>query len=267
MSPETGPVLDRIVARVRERLAEEQARVPEAALRERIAPDRGTASLAASLSGGGVRVIAEVKYRSPSAGSFGQAAPPERIAAAYAAAGAAAVSVVTEPDFFGGALEFLDRVRGAAPVPVLRKDFILEPYQLLQAAAHGADAVLLIAAVLSETDLAALLDLAEALDLECLVEVHTETDLEKALAAGALLVGVNNRNLADFSVDVETTRRLTPPALAGGALVVSESGLGDRATLEALSALGVSGFLIGTHFMGQPDPGAALAALLAGGIP
>ena len=208
-------------------------------------------------------VIAECKRRSPSRGILRQAYAPARLAEGYAAAGAAAISVLTEPAFFDGALEHLAAVRAAVDVPVLRKDFLVTPYQVTEARAHGADAVLLIAAALDGPTLGELIDEAREAGLAALVEVHGAGELTRALDAGADIVGVNNRNLRTMEVDVGTSH-----ALIGGVpdevTAVAESGLRTADDLEALRRAGYDAFLIGESFMTRDDPGAALASLLGG---
>jgi indole-3-glycerol phosphate synthase len=186
---------------------------------------------------------------------------PVAIARGYEAAGAAAVSVLTEPTFFDGALEHLAAVRAAVALPLLRKDFVVTEYQLHEARAAGADAVLLIVAALEPAALKTLAAHAAALGLDALVEVHDERELEVALEAGARIVGVNNRNLRTLEVDVEASERLIA-RIPREVIAVSESGLRTRADLDRLRAAGYRAFLIGERFMGADDPGAALAELL-----
>jgi indole-3-glycerol phosphate synthase len=205
------------------------------------------------------RVIAEFKRASPSRGAIRAGADPAAIARAYQAAGAAALSVLTDRDFFAGALDDLRAARAATTLPVLRKDFALDPIQLLEARAAGADAVLLIVAALDDAWLRELLQCAAAQRLDALVEVHTRDELERARAAGATLVGINNRNLATFETDLGVTRALLPHAR--GCTVVSESGIDRAATLAELDAEGVDAFLVGEALMREADPGAALRRL------
>jgi indole-3-glycerol phosphate synthase len=205
------------------------------------------------------RVIAEFKRASPSRGKIASEADAGRVAAAYAAAGAAALSVLTDAPFFGGSLEDLGRAREACSLPVLRKDFLIDPIQAVEARAAGADAILLIVAALDDARLRDLLQTAEDLGLDALVEVHRAEELERALEAEAEIVGINNRDLNTFRTDVAVTRALLPRA--AGRTVVSESGLRDAATLHDLAAAGVHAFLIGEALMRNADPGAALRAL------
>ena len=261
-----GPdLLATIVAATRQAVRGRRQVVPEKVLASRVpAGLDGKARFEAALSASGrPNVIAECKRRSPSRGILRRDYRPEAIAAAYERNGAAAVSVLTEPTFFDGSLDHLRAVRAAVGIPVLRKDFIVSRYQLLEAATAGADAVLLIAAALDDADLGALHSRATELNLGVLVEVHDADELERAARAGATVIGVNNRNLRTLAVDVEASHRLAaqmPP----GAIGVAESGLRTSADIARLGAAGYSAFLIGETFMTAPDPGAALRGLLAG---
>jgi indole-3-glycerol phosphate synthase len=210
----------------------------------------------------GLSVIAEFKRRSPSAGEIRPGATPAEIARAYEEGGAAALSVLTEEPHFGGSLEDLRAAHSACALPVLQKDFIVDPYQLYEAAAAEADAVLLIVAALDQESLAGLYEEARGLDLDCIVEVHKEEELETALTVDAEVIGINNRNLDDFSVDVRTTFELMPDVPAGKT-VVSESGISDRATLEELDRVGVDAVLIGEALMRADDPAAKVRELTA----
>jgi indole-3-glycerol phosphate synthase len=221
-----------------------------------------TRGFRASLAASGPRVIAECKRRSPSRGVLRAAYDPVAIARGYSAAGAAAVSILTEPTFFDGELDHLAAVRAAVQTPLLRKDFIVDSYQLLEARVAGADAVLLIAAALPYDELLALSVIARDLGMDVLVEVHDEAELQCASETGADLIGVNNRNLRTLAVDVEASFRLAalmPPHV----LAVAESGLKSGDDIRRLKAAGYQAFLIGERFMTAPEPGAALAALLA----
>ncbi len=210
-----------------------------------------------------LNVIAECKRRSPSRGVLRAAYDPAAIASGYQAAGAAAISVLTEPTFFDGSVEHLTAVRAAVDVPLLRKDFIVSEYQLFEARAAGADAVLLIAAALQPPELGQLLGRAEALGLDALVEVHTLDELMGAVDAGAGIVGVNNRNLRTLEVDLHASETLIDRTPAG-VLAVSESGLRDAPDIDRLYVRGYRGFLIGERLMTAADPGGALRELLAG---
>jgi len=209
----------------------------------------------------GFNVIAECKRRSPSKGVLRDEYDPVAIATSYAAAGAAAISVLTEPTFFDGSLDHLAAVRRAVDVPLLRKDFTVSDYQLLEARATGADAVLLIVAALTQTELERLYSSARELGLDVVVEVHDAAELDRALTLGARVIGVNNRNLRTLAVDVHASETLVA-RIPRGVIAVSESGLRSTDDLRRLSALGYRGFLVGERFMTAADPGAALTELL-----
>jgi indole-3-glycerol phosphate synthase len=227
-----------------------------------IPPNRGPA-LGAGLQPApdGPHIIAECKRRSPSRGVLRSAYDPVAISKGYEQAGAAAISVLTEPTFFDGSLEHLEAVRNAVTVPVLRKDFVVSEYQLLEARAAGADAVLLIVAALDPESLKALHASASRLGLDALVEVHTADELSVAIDAGARIVGVNNRNLRTLEIDVTASETLAA-RIPREVVSVSESGLRTAADLSRLQQLGYSAFLIGERFMTETDPGGALQALL-----
>ena len=267
--PEAGPdLLATIVAAARHMTAERERRCSAVTLTAQAASvtPGGARFVAALTAPGRVRVIAECKRRSPSCGVLRADYRPDTIAASYAAHGAAAVSVLTEPTFFDGSLEHLRAVRAAVDVPILRKDFIVTRYQLLEAVVAGADAVLLIVAALDDTALGAMLAETTALGLAALVEVHDEAELRRAVAAGATVIGVNNRNLRTLSVDVNASRTLVtriPP----GTVAIAESGLRTSADLVELGAAGYHAFLIGETLITTPDPGRTLGELLAGARP
>jgi indole-3-glycerol phosphate synthase len=212
---------------------------------------------------GRVNVIAECKRRSPSKGVLAANYDAPSIARLYEQGGAAAISVLTEPTFFDGSLEHLSAVRGAVAVPLLRKDFIVDEYQLFEARANGADAVLLIVAALEQTELVRLQKRAWELGLATLVEVHDEEELTRAIDSGARVIGVNNRNLRTLQVDIDGSYRLAGQ-IPKGVVGVSESGLSSRADLARLASAGYRAFLIGERFMTDPDPAAALRKLLGG---
>jgi indole-3-glycerol phosphate synthase len=211
----------------------------------------------------GIGVIAEFKRRSPSAGRLRESADVATIVGAYERGGASALSVLTEGPNFEGSLDDLRAARAACGLPIVRKDFIVDPYQLYEARAAGADAVLLIVAALDQDELASLHELATRLGLDALVEVHDRDELERAARIGARLIGVNNRDLRDFTVDVGRTRQLLDE-MPAGAIVVSESGIGSPEQLRALERNGVSAVLVGESLMRAPDPQGALATLLVG---
>jgi indole-3-glycerol phosphate synthase len=222
---------------------------------------RGDAFLAALSVPGRANVIAECKRRSPSRGVLAASYDPAAIACRYESGGASAISVLTEPTFFDGALEHLAAVRQAVRLPLLRKDFIVDEYQLLEARANGADAALLIVAALDQADLVRLQQRARDLGLAALVEVHDEDELARAIDSGARIIGVNNRNLRTLAVDVEASRRLGA-RMPADVIGVSESGLSSRTDLEELARQGYRAFLIGERFMTAPDPAKAIRELI-----
>jgi indole-3-glycerol phosphate synthase len=225
---------------------------------------RGAAFRHALVAGGVPRIVAECKRRSPSRGVLREQYDPARLGRGYEAAGAVAVSVLTEPTFFDGALDHLWKVRAATAVPILRKDFVVSPYQVLEARECGADAILLIVAALDDTELTSLVEFAHKQGLAALVEVHDEVELERALRAGATTVGVNSRDLKTLTVDLDVARRLAE-CLPSTVVGVAESGLKTREEIDELSDRGYQAFLMGERFMTAPDPGEALARFRAGG--
>jgi indole-3-glycerol phosphate synthase len=262
VSGATGTVLDRILAETREAVERRRRERPLAAPDPAADPASGRAPgrFRDALAAPGIGVIAEFKRRSPSAGSLHDAPDLEATVLAYERGGAVAASILTEEPNFGGSLEDLRLARRVAELPLLRKDFVIDRYQLLEARAAGADAVLLIVAALTDAELASLSAAAGDLGLDVLVEVHDEGELERAAAHGPEIIGVNNRDLRDFSVDIARTGRLLelmPP----GALVVSESGISEPAQLEALERQGVDAVLVGETLMRAEDPAAALTGL------
>jgi indole-3-glycerol phosphate synthase len=256
-------LLETIVAATRARVDAAMAREPRPVLERRAAARMPNGQMFADrLSRDGtINVIAECKRRSPSRGVLRVAYDPVAIAAGYERAGAAAISVLTEPGFFDGSLDHLAAVRAAVRVPLLRKDFIVHEYQLLEARAAGADAILLIAAALNDRELADLSTAAADFGLAALVEVHDAAECRRAAAAGARIIGVNNRNLRTLRVDLDASR-LVSAVLPPGSIGVSESGLKATADLQAMKALGYQAFLMGERFMIESDPGAALAELI-----
>lgn len=205
-------------------------------------------------------VIAEVKKASPSKGVIRENFNPAEIAHSYASGGAACLSVLTDVDFFQGHDDYLRQARGACDIPVLRKDFTVDPVQIAEARAIGADAILLIAAVLDDAELQDLFAVATAYQLHSLIEVHNGQELERALKLGASMLGINNRDLHTFNTDLNTTIRLLSE-VPEGVSVVTESGIHSRADVSLMRSKGVHGFLIGEAFMREPDPGLALRAL------
>ncbi len=257
--------LDRIVAHKRREVAERRAGRPLAEV-ERIARAQAAPiDFAAALAAPGMRLIAEVKGRSPSKGTLIEPFEPAAIAADYLAAGADAISVLTDEAFFGGGLDDLRAVKGLAaavpPRPILRKDFLLDRYQVAEARAAGADAVLLIVAMLDDAALRDLHAAAREWGMAALVEVHDERELTWAVAAGATIVGINNRNLHTFEVDLATTERLAP-LTPDGTIVVGESGIGGAADVRRLAGAGVDAILVGESLVRAADRGAAIRALL-----
>jgi indole-3-glycerol phosphate synthase len=250
-------VLERILATTREDVARRRAERP---LDERTS-GRPRHAFRDALAAPGLAIIAEHKRRSPSAGTIGSGADVADVARAYERGGAAAMSVLTEERNFAGSLADLEAARAAAGrLPIIRKDFVCDRYQLLEAVAAGADAVLLIVAALDEATLADLHAEADALGLDVLVEVHDRDELERALALEPAIVGVNNRDLRDFSVDVRRTLELAPE-IPRPTLIVSESGLDSPAQLDRLREAGIDAALIGETLMRAADPAAALRAL------
>jgi indole-3-glycerol phosphate synthase len=250
-------VLERILATTREDVARRRREHP---LAER-ASTRPAHAFRDALGAPGLSIIAEHKRRSPSAGSIGSGALVADVVAAYERGGARALSILTEERNFGGSLADLAAARAASGLPIIRKDFVVDPYQLHEAVGVGADAVLLIVAALEPAALAALHAEAGGLGLDVLVEVHDRAELERALELEPAIIGINNRDLRDFSVDVGRTLALAGE-IPAGTIVVSESGL-DAAGLDRLRAAGIDAALIGETLMRAPDPAAALRELLA----
>ncbi len=207
-------------------------------------------------------ILAEIKKASPSQGIFADRFDPASIARTYARGGAAALSVLTDREFFQGSLSDLEAARSAVEIPVLRKDFTIDEFQIVEAAAHGADAILLIAALLGESEMRRFRELAAGFGIAALVEVHDADELDAALASGAEIIGVNNRNLHTFEVALETSLRLAAK-IPAGIVKVSESGIHSSADIRRLSAAGYHAFLVGEHLMKSSDPAAALRELLS----
>ena len=260
-------ILQKILARKAEEVAERKARVPLTELVAQIAglpPTRGFAAwLESTISEGRAAVIAEVKKASPSQGVIRADFDPAAIARSYESGGASCLSVLTDADFFQGSEAFLQQARAACRLPVLRKDFTIDPYQVYEARAIGADAILLIVAALDDSKLLEMALIAADLDLDVLIEVHDEAELERALEIPAQLIGVNNRNLRTFEVSLETTLRLRDQ-FPSDRLLVAESGIHARADVERLRTAGVNAFLVGEAFMRSADPGVQLAKLFQG---
>jgi len=266
-------ILAEILERKRGEVAAAKRRIAPEAMAEQagaaLDPPRGFR--AALLTSEPPAIIAEVKRRSPSKGEIRADFDPVVCAREYAANAAAAISVLTDEHYFGGHLEFLAKIRAEVPQPLLRKDFTIDPYQIDEARAHGADAILLIAAVLPPEELASLRDHALALDLDALVEVHDEAELDVALEIGADLIGVNNRNLETFTTDLAVTERLARrvgerlgDAERSRLVLVAESGISEHADIERLQEAGARAFLVGESLMRQADLGEALRRLRVG---
>ena len=257
----SGTVLDRIVEARRAAIAHRKKSVPETVLRFGVKQAEHVRDFGAALGRDSLNVIAELKKASPSQGLIRADFDPVELAKSLEGAGAAAISVLTEEEFFQGNLKYMKDARAAIGLPVLRKDFIVDPWQVWEARAMNADSFLLIVAALDDASLAELLALGRELGMEPLVEVHTREELTRALAVGARILGVNNRNLRTLEVRVETSYELIE-AIPEQCIAVCESGLRTPEDLARLRAAGFDAFLIGEHLMAQPDPAAALRTLL-----
>lgn len=262
----TGIVLETILARTRRDLAVRKANVSVAALRDQIARSSQPVSFLSSLRSDAVAVIAEFKRASPSKGHFGVDAEPATVASSYIAGGASAISCLTDEPFFAGALADLADIAAVAaaadpPVGILRKDFIVDEYQVEEARAFGASCILLIVAALDDTSLRKLVAKASDLNMGALIEVHDEAELERALGAGADLIGINNRNLRTLDVDLGVTERLAP-GIPSSCIVVGESGIATPADVARMASAGVDAILVGESIIMQPDWQAAVQALV-----
>lgn len=244
-------MLDRIIRDKKTEVEQRKKDIPVSVLKERITR-RKPLDFALAIKGDGVRLIAEVKKASPSRGLLCPDFNPVGLAKLYARGGAAAISVLTEEKYFQGSLDYLAAIKKDVGIPLLRKDFIFDQYQVYEAAAFGADALLLIVAILSRGQLEELLALSRSLGLRCLVEVHNEDDVNKALNGGAEIIGINNRDLSTFAVDINTTRRLRP-MISEGRIVVSESGIKNRDDMETLKRWGVDAVLVGESLVTAGD--------------
>jgi indole-3-glycerol phosphate synthase len=255
-------ILETIVARKRKEVALQRERVPTAALEGRLAAASPVRDFFTAVSRpGGVNLIAEFKRKSPSAGEIRPGATIEEIVQGYEAAGAAAVSVLTDGWDFGGSLIDLEAARIAVPLPALRKEFVVDRYQVIEARAHGADAVLLIAECLDDCHLRSLYREIIDLGMTPLVELHDEENLPRVLDLGATLVGVNNRNLKTMTTDIDHVLRLRE-RVPDDVVLVAESGIKTRADVERLEAAGIGAMLVGESLLKSPDPGKAAAMLL-----
>ena len=246
-------IIEQLIDGARRGVEERRSALPAEELEARLGERGEGRPFNEALTRPGLSLIAEFKRRSPSAGDIAADAVVADQVRAYERGGAAALSVLTDERHFGGSLEDLREARGACDLPVIRKDFIVDPYQLYEAAVNGADAVLLIVRALDDEALRELQERARALDLDCLVEVHDAGELERALAADAEVIGINNRNLDEQRVDIATTFELMPDVPAGKT-VVAESGISGREQLEELERVGVDAVLIGGALMSAPDP-------------
>jgi len=261
-------VLAKILAAKAREVAEAQAATPWADLEAQIAAHAPVRDVEAALrrADGAMAVIAEVKRASPSAGWIARDADPAWVAARYEAEGASAISVLTDETFFGGHVAFLPRLAAITTVPLLRKDFIIDEFQVYQARALGADIVLLIVAALSPPQLAALALVIARLGMAALVEVHDAAEMDIAVASGAKFIGINHRNLATMQVDMTLGERLLP-RMPRDAIAIAESGIRTHADLVHLRALGFHAALVGESLMREADPGAALRRLRTGASP
>lgn len=258
-----GTYLEKILVRTRADLPARMKKSPGAMLKVLAKAAPGQPAFEKALRDAPqAAIIAEIKRKSPSKGFLDRDIDPKVIAADYAAGGASALSVLTEPAFFNGSLEDLARARSGCSVPLLRKDFIVDEYQLIEARVTGASCILLIVAALSPKELGALMRQTRELSLEALVEVHDEDELHIALDAGATLVGINNRNLKTFEVDLGVTERLAPKAAKAGSLVVSESGVRTPEDVKRLAGAGAHAFLVGESLVRAADRVAATRALV-----
>ena len=256
-------ILERILRDKKIEVSRAKKRIPLEKLKQQIAqlPKRKSRFLSALKKGKGVHVIAEIKRRSPSNGLLCRDFDPVKIARQYERAGASALSVLTDKKYFGGSSAILEKVRKATPLPILRKDFTIDAYQIYEAQAMGADAILLIVRTLSKGSLKKFYAVAEKLGLETLFEIHDEADWKKIASLKTRVVGINNRDLSNFHVDLGVTKRLAPK-IGKGPLVVSESGISSAEDLTALKECGVRAVLVGEKLMRESDPGKALRRLL-----
>ena len=263
---DTPDILQKIVRRKREEIAERLLQRSLQTLQEDLRaadPPRGFAdAIAAKLAAGESGVIAEIKKASPSKGVLREDFRPAQIAQSYARGGAACLSVLTDVDFFQGGDHYLQQARGACTLPVIRKDFIIDPYQVYEARAIGADCILLIAACLDDVRLQELNDLAHELGMDALIEVHDAAELERALRVDNRLIGINNRNLRTFEVSLETTLGMLK-SIPAERIVVTESGILKRNDVALMRRYGVHAFLVGEAFMRAPEPGEKLRELFA----
>jgi indole-3-glycerol phosphate synthase len=254
-------ILDKTVADKKEEVKRAKIRVPLAVLKERIG-ERQSRNFAGAVRGKGLKLIAEVKKASPSKGVLCPDFKPVELAQTYERNGAAAISVLTESKYFQGSLEHLTAIREKVNIPLLRKDFIFDEYQLYESAVNGADAILLITALLEKETMESFLELGESLKLDCLVEVHNEEELTRALLAGARIIGINNRDLNTFKTNINTTRRLRMP-IPEDTIVVSESGINTSDDIKKIKECKVDAVLVGEALVTARDIPAKMRELLA----
>ncbi len=255
-------ILDEIYKHKLSEVAENKKRIPTEVLKENIKEEQGTRPFGATLkSNTNITIIAEIKKASPSLGIIRKDFNPVEIARLYESSGAAAISVLTDEKFFQGKLSYLTEVKKSIHLPVLRKDFIVDPYQIYEARSAGADAILLIATLLSKEEIQHFLELAEGMSMDCLVEVHSESELKNVLQTSANIIGINNRDLATFKIDLETTFLLRP-MIPAGKIVVSESGIKSREDIVTLIKKGIDAVLVGETLMKTANIPAKLHELL-----
>ena len=254
-------MLDKIIAQKREGLEQRKKSAPLTYLQERIGGQKPPLDLALALKGVHIRLIAEVKKASPSRGLLSPNLNPVELARIYAEGGAAAISVLTEENYFMGSIEHLAAIKEVVGLPLLRKDFIFDPYQVYESRAYGADALLLITTVLSQGQLKEMMSLSHGLGLGCLVEAHNENEVERAVLSGAEIVGINNRDLNSFAVDINTTRHLRS-LVPREKVVVSESGIKSRKDIERLERWGVDAVLVGEALISAGDAQSKMKELL-----
>lgn len=245
-------MLNNIIAQKRKEVEQRKKSMPLSLLEKRIAHQQAPRDFALALGGDHTRLIAEVKRSSPSRGVLCPNFNPVELAQSYAQGGAAAISVLTEANYFEGSIDYLAAIREEVRLPLLRKDFIFDPYQVYESSAYGADALLLIVAILSQEQLEELLSLSHSLGLRCLVEVHSEDEVERALLSQARIIGINNRDLNAFTVDINTTHRLRP-LIPQQRIVVSESGIRSQGDVEKLRGWGVNAVLVGEALVTASD--------------
>jgi len=254
-------MLDEIVAQKRKEVEQKKKLATMTYLKERITRQKPALDLALSLKSDHIQLIAEVKRASPSRGMLRPKFDPVGLAKTYAEGGAAAISVLTESNYFMGSIEHLEAIKEVVQLPLLRKDFIFDPYQVYESRAYGADALLLIAAILSQRQFKELISLSHSLGLKCLVEVHNEGEMERAIISESEIIGINNRDLNTFTVDINTTRRLRP-LVPEDKIVVSESGIKSQRDIEKLGNWKVDAVLVGEALITAPDIRAKMKELL-----